>query len=130
MPTIKCFEELDIWQKARMFSGNIIRITNSAKFSPDFRLISRIRASSGSVTDNIAEGLERSANKEFIRFLYIAEGSCGESRSQLYRALDSGYIRDDEFNTLKEEAVALSQNISNFIKYLLHSEMKGSKYNH
>jgi four helix bundle protein len=130
MSTIKSFEELDIWQKARMFSRNIIRITNNVKFSPDFRLIDQIRASSGSVMDNIAEGFERSGNKEFIQFLYIAKGSCGESRSQLYRALDSGYIQEDEFNTLKEEAIALSQNISNFIKYLHHSEMKGSKYNH
>jgi four helix bundle protein len=129
MSTIKCFEELDIWQKARMFSRNIIGITGRAVFSTDFRLVSQIRASAGSVMDNIAEGFERSGNREFIQFLYIAKGSCGESRSQLYRALDSGYIQGSEFDLLKEEALALSQHISNFIKYLHHSEMKGSKYN-
>ncbi|MDR3262007.1 MAG: four helix bundle protein [Tannerella sp.] len=130
MATVKRFEELELWQKARMFCRNIFRITNYVKFSQDFRLKDQIRASSGSIMDNIAEGFERSGNKEFVQFLYIAKGSCGESRSQLYRALDFEYLPNDEFGLLQQEAIDLSQNISNFIKYLKNSEMKGYKYNH
>ena len=128
MAAIKCFEELDIWQMAREFCKDIFRIINYESFSKDFQLKGQIRDSSGSVMDNIAEGFERSGNKEFVQFLFIAKGSCGESRSQLYRALDSGYICTDEFNQLKEKAEHLSQSISKLISYLKNSEMKGYTY--
>jgi four helix bundle protein len=130
MATINNFEDLEIWQKARDFCQKIFRITNNEKFSKDYRLRDQIRASSGSVMDNIAEGFERNGNKEFIQFLFISKGSCGESRSQLFRAFDYDYIERKEFDELMIDAKDLSQNISNFIKYLKQSEMKGSKFNH
>ena len=129
MATIKHFEDLEIWQIAREFCKDIFRITNYGDFSKDYRFRDQIRASSGSIMDNIAEGFERGGNKEFMQFLHIAKGSCGESGSQLHRALDFGYIFQDEFETLKEKAKQISQAVSNFIKYLKQSEMKGYKYN-
>lgn len=77
MGTIKCFEDLNVWQKARIFCRKIFRITNYELFSKDYRLKDQLRASSGSIMDNIAEGFERDGNKEFIQFLQIAKGSCG-----------------------------------------------------
>jgi four helix bundle protein len=128
MAAMRNFEDMEVWQKARTFCKHIYNVTNYAGFSHDYRFRDQIRASAGSVMDNIAEGFERSGNKEFVQFLYIAKGSCGESRSQLYRALDCGYMLNDEHDLLQQEATELSQNISNFIKYLKNSEMKGSKY--
>ncbi|MDR0581913.1 MAG: four helix bundle protein [Prevotellaceae bacterium] len=128
MAKIECFEDFAIWKTAREFCKDIARITNYDAFSKNFRLRDQIHASSGSIMDNIAEGFERSGNKEFIQFLYIAKGSCGEARSQLYRALDYTYINHEEFTILYQKAKELSQSIANFIKYLKQSEFTGSKY--
>lgn len=128
MATINCFEDLEIWKMAREFYKDMFRITNYESFSKDYKLIGQIKGSSGSIMDNIAEGFERSGNKEFIQFLYFSKGSCGETRSQLYRALDSTYITEDEFILLKEKAIQLSKSISSLITYLRNSELKGDKY--
>jgi four helix bundle protein len=121
------FENLDIWKESRELCKDIYRITNYELFSKDFRFRDQIRASAGSIMDNIAEGFERNGNKEFIQFLYVSKGSCGETRSQLYRAFDINYINEEEFNVLYNKTYHLSKSISNFIQYLKNSIITGHK---
>ena len=128
MATIKVFEDLKVWQKARIFSRNVYRLTTRGSFFVDRALRDQINASTGSVMDNIAEGFERGGNKEFISFLSYAKGSAGESRSQLYRALDREHITDATFQELKDEAWEISKMISGFINYLKQSPFKGPKF--
>ncbi|MBO9620807.1 MAG: four helix bundle protein, partial [Niabella sp.] len=85
MSTIKKFEDLEIWQIAEKLSLKIFTESTSGEFSKDFRFKDQIRAASGSIMDNIAEGFERSSRLEFINFLGFAKGSCGEVKSQLHR---------------------------------------------
>ncbi|MCX8092497.1 MAG: four helix bundle protein, partial [Verrucomicrobiae bacterium] len=87
-----------------------------------------IRRASISVLSNIAEGFERGSNIEFIQFLYIAKGSSGEVRSQLYLAKELGYIENDDFSTSLETCREVSAQIAALINYLKGSKMKGEKY--
>ena len=78
--------------------------------------------------DNIAEGFEREGNKEFVNFLYVAKGSCGEVRSQIIRASDVGYIKNDTAKRLYNDCIAFSKAISAFIKSIKSSGYRGSKH--
>ena len=72
------FEDLEIFQSARKLCKEVYEITKGDEFHKDIRFVQQIHASAGSVMDNIAEGFERDGNKEYVNFLYIAKGSCGE----------------------------------------------------
>ena len=128
MGKVEKFEDLYIFQKARSLSKSIYAITRVEPFKSDFRFVQQIHASSGFIMDNIAEGFERDGNKEFIYFLYVAKGSCGEVRSQLLRANDVNFIDNETFNQLYYDYKSLSASIANFIKALQNSNIKGNKF--
>ncbi len=128
MATIKRFEDLEIWQEARRLSKKIIYIVQTSELQKDYRLKDQIRAASGSVMDNIAEGFERDGNLEFRQFLSIAKGSAGETRSQLYRVFDSEYIDEETLKVLVSDYETLSKRISGFISYLNKKKYMGNKF--
>jgi len=125
---VERFEDLEIWKEARVLAKSIFFLTLKEPFCKDFKLRDQIRTSSGSIMDNIAEGFEREGNKEFIQFLSVAKGSCGECRSQSYRAFDYEYIGPDVLDELVKQTVQLSRKIASLISYLKKSDLKGSKY--
>src|SRR4030066_1116208 len=104
----KMFEELQIWQKARELVKAIYKLSMTDKFKKDYSLVDQIRRSSVSIMSNIAEGFERGSNTEFIQFLYIAKGSAGKVRAQLYAALDQEYLSNGEFQNGRELCVNIS----------------------
>ena len=128
MSAVRDFEELAIFQKARELSKKIYPVTNKDGFKSDFRFVQQIRAAAGSIMDNNAEGFERGGNKEFLNFLYIAKGSCGEVRSHLIRANDIGYLTSQEYDELYSECRKLSAGIMNFIKEIKASDITGAKF--
>ena len=128
MATISTFEDLEIWKLARQQAIDIFHLYQTGNFSKDWELRSQINASSGSVMDNIAEGFERSGNREFYHFLIISKGSNGEVRSQLCRAYDRKYITSEKFEELKLSCTTLSKKITAFLKYLKESDQKGFRY--
>ncbi len=118
MATAKQFEDLSVWQDARVLVKDIYTASKQRGFYRDFGLRDQIRRAATSTMSNIAEGFERGYRKEFIQFLNIAKGSTGEVRSQLYIALDQEYVTEKEFSTLRDSALSLSRRIAKFISYL------------
>jgi four helix bundle protein len=125
---IERFEEIKAWGLAKELVAAIYLLSGSGKFSQDFGLRDQIRKASVSAMSNIAEGFERGSKKEFVRFLRIAKGSSGEVRSQLYVALELGYLDPVEFGRLKAKVEEVSKNLSGFINDLVREkEEKGVK---
>ena len=127
MAKIKKFEDLVSWTRARSLSKEIYDVTSAKPFLHDFGLKDQIRRAAISILSNIAEGFERGGDKEFLQFLAIAKGSCGEVRAQLYVALDQDYLSEGQFNMLRDHATEISQLLSGLMKYLRQSELRGSK---
>jgi four helix bundle protein len=125
---IKKFEDLESWKKSRKLTNTVYEATGTGRFTRDFGLKDQIRRASISIVSNIAEGFERGGDKEFLQFLAVAKGSCGEVRAQLYIAMDQGYLSQDLFERLSNDADEIGRLISGLMKYLNKSEFKGSKY--
>ena len=128
MATIQRFEDIEAWKKARELNRAVYRITRADAFARDFALRDQIRRASISVMSNIAEGFERDGNAEFRHFLYIAKGSAGEVRSQLYAALDAEYIDQPTFDRITALALDTTRLIAGFIRHLEQSDLNGRKF--
>ena len=128
MATIRTFEELEVWKRARIMSKEIYQASGSGSFFKDFALKDQINRASGSIMDNIAEGFERGGRKEFIQFLSYAKGSCGEVKSQLYRALDREHINLELFQKLETEITEIGKMLGGLTNYLNNTTLQGTKY--
>jgi four helix bundle protein len=126
--TVEKFEDLVIWQLGRELSEEIYELTKAYCWKEDYEFRSQIKNSSGSVPDNIAEGFEREGNNEFVNFLSIAKGSCGECRSQIYRAYDRHYIGEESFEYFRAKTSILCSKIHNTIISVNASGIKGTKF--
>ena len=115
MTTSRCFEELRVWQTARVLVKNIYGITSDLK---DYAFNDQIRRAAISVMNNIAEGFEGGSDSMFKKYLLIAKGSCGEVRSMIYLAEDLGYIDTERLNNLLTDCKELSKGISKLATYL------------
>jgi four helix bundle protein len=125
---IQNFEDLEIWKEARRLTQAVYQITKDSRFAKDFCLRDQIQRAAISIMSNISEGFERGGNQEFVQFLYVAKGSCGEVRSQLYVALDQEYVDQKVADSLLSVLKRLSVMIKHLIDHLKRSGMRGPKY--
>ena len=89
MSTIKQFEDLLAWQRSRELVREIYKSLQNCR---DMGFRDQIQRAAVSVMSNIAEGFESGTRQEFLNYLYIAKGSAGEVRAQIYAAHDIGYL--------------------------------------
>lgn len=91
-------------------------------FDKDFRFKEQIESAAVSIMSNIAEGFSRRSTKEFTQFLFVAKGLTAEVQSQLYIALDQGYISQEKFSELYAKSDEVARLLSGFIQYLLSKQ--------
>jgi len=106
------FEDIIGWQKAQDYAVEIYATFGQLR---DFSFKDQLCRASISVSSNIAEGFDRQSNKEFVRFLYIALGSCSETKSLLYLAHRLTYCDNKDQNSLLEKANEISRIIHGLI---------------
>lgn len=115
------FEDLYVWQEARLFVIEIKELTKAQEFNRDFNLAGQIVRSSRSVMANIAEGFGRFTYKDYKHYLLMARGSLTETQNHLYTALDLKYLTSDQFKNLYEHSVVIHKLLNGLIAHLKRS---------
>ena len=123
----KKIEEIEVWKRGCRLAVTVYEATKAGELSKDYALRDQIRKAVVSIPSNIAEGFERETNKEFIRFLYIARGSCGELRTQVYIAQSLEYLTKDVAVKIVEECKEISSMLTGLINYLTKAESYKNK---
>ena len=128
--TVQNFEELVIWQEARKLCKHVYA---SFKNNKDYGFRDQIQRAAVSIMNNIAEGFDRSKsskdNKQFLSFLNIACGSCGEVKSMLYLAQDLNYLTAQESEQLRTDCLSISAKINGLVITLQENNGKNNRTN-
>jgi len=116
---IKTFKDLVVWQKSIELVKNVYRITKDFPIEEQYCITAQMRRASISIPSNIAEGFRRKHNKEYMRFLNIALGSCAELETQIIIARELSYIDVNEERSLLELLDYICRMIVNLNKKLI-----------
>lgn len=111
------FEKLDVWVRA---SRLCIGLYRELKSSRDWGFRDQITRSALSIPCNIAEGYERNSRKEYVQFLRIAKGSCGELRTQLHIGAEAGLLSKERAGEWMEETRQIAKMLGAMISKLSH----------
>jgi four helix bundle protein len=112
---IEKFEDILAWQKSKELTLLIYKLFKNNR---NFAFKDQIQRATTSIMNNIAEGFERKGDREFKQFLFMAKGSCGETRSMLYLALELKYVSKNDFIKLYNLSLEVSKILSGLIKSL------------
>lgn len=111
------FEDLKVFDEAHKLTLSVYRVTRNFPKSETYGLTSQIRRSSASVAANIVEGNSRGHKKEFIQFLYLANGSLEETKYHLLLAKDLGYIDSKDYDLIHSQSEMVGKLLKGLINY-------------
>ena len=112
------FEDFPIYKKVLEHTKNIYSLINKSDFKTEFEFKNQIKRAVLSISNNIAEDSEYQSNKQFVRFLIYAKGSCDEVRNMVNISFELGFISENEKDLLIRENKDISVSLGKFIKYL------------
>ena len=114
---MKTHKDLNVWQESIALVTLIYEKTKSSPKDELFSLTSQIRRCAVSIPSNISEGAARESNKEFIRFLYISQGSIAELDTQLLIANNLNFLSKEDYINLDEKLVSIRKMLAGLIKF-------------
>ena len=115
MSDYKDFEEMEVWRDAQDLAEQVYRDCLSVK---DYSFCDQIKRAAVSISNNIAEGSERTTPADFSRFLDIAKGSSGEVRSMYRLAVRLGFVPTNIADIRSEKCKSISRQLGGFAKFL------------
>jgi len=115
---ISRFEDLEVWKESRVLVNMVYTLTQESLFKKDFGLRDQIQRAAVSCMSNAVEGFDSGSNQYFIQYLQYVRRSSSEVRSELYAALDRGYITKEEFKNAYQQAEKVGKLANGFIRYL------------
>ncbi len=110
-------ENLEVWKRSSRLCVEIYRATQACR---DYGFRDQVTRSALSIPSNIAEGYERDSEKEFVRFLRIAKGSCGELWTQLHIGIEAGFVDKMQAIKFAQEASELSKMLQGLIRHYVN----------
>ena len=122
---MQSYKELIAYQKGYKLTLKIYQITKDYPREEIYGLCSQMRRSAVSIPCNIAEGYRRGHRKEYIQFLHMAHGSCGELETLISLSHDLGLISEQVF----QELWGLQEEVSKLLKGLISSLSRASRKN-
>jgi four helix bundle protein len=114
----KSFEEFEVYQKSILLTKLVFELLSNKNYEKEYAVKDQMKRAVISITNNIAEGSEYNNNRQFIRFLKYSKGSCAEVRNMLILSRELGLCSQNDIQKSYDLSIEISQNISNFIKYL------------
>jgi four helix bundle protein len=115
------FRDLLVWQKGRALAIDVYKVTDEGRVARDFGLRDQLRRSAVSICSNIAEGNDRSTDRDTVHFLYVAKGSAAELISHLSIAQGIGYLEEQAAARLTAATEEVSRMLRGLIKTRMHS---------
>ena len=112
------FEKLEVWQLAVDFADFILGLLENFPANKHLRLIGQMEAAVSSIAQNTAEGKGRQYKKEFIQFLYVAEGSLFEvlTLTEIFRRRQ--LFKEEEAFKIRQKAEIIDRKLHGLINSL------------
>jgi four helix bundle protein len=113
------FKKLQIWQKAMLLADTVYVVTRNLPKEELYGLVTQMRRAATSIPSNIAEGSQRSSNKDFANFILIAKGSLAELETQIILCKNQGFLSEER----EKELLVLTEELSKMM-YAFHASLK------
>ncbi len=110
------YRKIKVWQLGDDLTVEVYRVSADFPREETYGLTSQLRRAAYSVPANICEGASRSGSKEFLQFLYIARGSSNETQYFIHLAHRLGYLHDDQFGKIEQQAQEVGKTLTGLIK--------------
>ena len=123
------YQKLRVWNDAVEYYKETCKIFRKFPYEL-MRVASQAISSSDSIHRNISQGYCRRTINDYLRFLYIALGSLGESVSGLQAYRNADQISEDEFQLLDTLAYKLENGLLKLVESLEDKKDRGEWTDH